>query len=104
MSLQERLSKFLKESSDWERRSTTVAGIFLLKIPSSKTGTRRESLAIEINPVNQMTGFPIKKRGVVIMSTAELEEITKILTNPKLLELTRVIDKTKKIDSDIIEL
>lgn len=113
MSMQERLTQFLKGSSDWERKATTIPGMFLLKIPHSKMGTRKESIAIEINPINQATGSPIKKRGVVIMSGAELEVITQILTNPKLIELASMIDganppeikdKTKKTDSDIIEI
>jgi hypothetical protein len=64
VSIQERLTQFLKESADWERKTTSVPGIFLLKLPSSKTGTgRKEALAIEINPINPATSSPTKKRG-----------------------------------------
>ena len=81
MSIQERLTQFLKESADWERKTTSVPGIYLLKLPSSKTGTgRKEALAIEINPINPATSSPTKKRGIVIRSAAELEQITKILS------------------------
>jgi hypothetical protein len=90
--LQERLSQFLKESADWERRITSVPGIFLLKLPRSKSGSWREAIAIEINPINQTTSSPTKKRGMVIQSSSELEEINKFLTNPKLSELARMID------------
>jgi hypothetical protein len=79
---------------DWERRSTSVPGLFLLKLPRSKSGSWREAIAIEINPVNQTTLSPTKKRGIVIRSAAELEQITKILTNPKMSELTRLINNT----------
>ena len=92
MSIQERLSQFLKESEGWERKTTSVLGIFLLKLPSSKTGTRKEALAIEINPINPATFSPTKKRGIVIRSAAELKQITKILTDPKISELARKID------------
>jgi hypothetical protein len=61
MSMQERLSQFLKDSSDWERKSTSIQGVFLLKLPGSKVGTWKECIAIEINPVNPSTGFPTKK-------------------------------------------
>lgn len=114
MSIQERLSQFLKESADGERKTTSVPGIFLLKHPNSKTGIRKEALAIEINPINPVTSSPIKKRGIVIRSAAELEEITKILTNPKISEIASKIDgvnpievksKAKSTDrSDIIEI
>ena len=32
----ERLTQFLRDSTDWERRSTSVPGVFLLKLPRSK--------------------------------------------------------------------
>jgi len=116
MSMEERLTQFLKESADWERRSTNIPGIFLLKLPGSKTSTRKESVAIEINPVNQATGYPTKKRGIVIRSASELEEISKIIiANPKVSELANKIDavnpaeikskaKSSAADSDIIEI
>ena len=50
------------------------------------------SLAIEINPVDS-SGFATKKRGVVIRSSSELEEITKLLTNPKLPQLAKSMDE-----------
>jgi hypothetical protein len=114
VSIQERLTQFLKESEGWERKVTSVPGVFLLKLPSSKTSTRKEALAIEINPINPATSSPTKKRGIVIRSAAELEEIRSILTNPKMSELARLIDginptevksKAKNTDrSDIIEI
>ena len=42
MSMQERLTQFLKDSSDWERKSTSIQGVFLLKLPSLKVGTWKD--------------------------------------------------------------
>jgi len=98
MSMQERLTQFLKDSSDWERKSTSIQGVFLLKLPNSKAGTWKESIAIEINPVNPSTGFPTKKRGIVIRSASELEQITHILTNLKLSELAKRMDEENPSD------
>jgi hypothetical protein len=36
---------------------------------------------------------PTKKRGVVIRFSSELEEITKLLSNPKLPQLAKSIDE-----------
>lgn len=113
--MQERLTQFLKESADWERKATNIPGIFLLKLPGSKTDTWKESIAIEINPVNPTTNSPTKKRGIVIRSVSELEQITDILTNTKLSDLAKKIDgvnpldlkdkaKSSAGDSDIIEI
>jgi hypothetical protein len=115
MSTEEHLTQFLKESADWERRPTNILGIFLLKLPGSKIGTRKESIAIGINPVNQATGYPTKKRGIVLRSASELETISTILSKPKLTVLANKTDnvnlvemkskaKRSAADSDIIEI
>jgi hypothetical protein len=49
------------------------------------------SLAIEINPVDTH-GSITKKRGVVIRSGSELDEISRLLSNPKVGELSKKID------------
>jgi hypothetical protein len=49
-------------------------------------GGGKESIAIDINPVNAATGVATKKRGIVIRSASELEEISRILTDSKLSE------------------
>jgi hypothetical protein len=49
-----------------------VPGIFLLKLPRSKNRSWREVIAIEINPINQTTLSPTKKRRMVIRSSSEL--------------------------------
>jgi hypothetical protein len=86
----QRLMQFLKEGKDWERKATSIPGIFLLRLPRLKSTA--PSLAIEINPVDS-SGFATKKRGVVIRSSYELEEITKLLTNPKLPQLAKSMDE-----------
>jgi hypothetical protein len=35
---------------DWERRATNIPGVFLLKLPSSRT--RQAAVGMEINPVD----------------------------------------------------
>jgi hypothetical protein len=49
MTIDERLTKFVRDTKDWERMATNIGGVFLLKLPSYKT--RPASVAIEINPV-----------------------------------------------------
>jgi hypothetical protein len=79
----------LREAKDWERKATNVPGVFLLKLPSFKG--RSASLAIEVNPIGP-SGAATKKRGVVVRSTNELQEINKLLSHPKLVELAKRID------------
>ena len=90
MSVEDKLSALLSKSKDWERRPTNIPGIFLLKLPYSRS--RQASIAIEINPVDT-TGAATKKRGIVIRSASELDQFNRILANQKLIELAKRIDE-----------
>ena len=90
MAIEDRLASFLKDARDWERRVTNIPGVFLLKLPSSRT--RQAAIAIEINPVDSV-GSATKKRGIVVRSTSELDEFNRILADQKLVELARKVDE-----------
>ena len=66
------------------------------------------SLAIEINPIDTY-GSITKKRGVVIRSSSELDEIRRLLS-PKVNELSKKIDDVNpkatplEADPDIFEI
>jgi len=92
--LEEKLNQFLREAKDWERKATNVPGVFLLKLPSFKG--RAASLAIEVNPIGA-SGAATKKRGVVVRSANELQEINKLLSHPKLVELAKRIDEVNPV-------
>src|SRR2546427_12354829 len=85
----ERLRQFLNEGRNWKRKATNIPGAYLFRLPASKG--RPASLAIEINPVDTY-GSITKKRGVVIRSASELIEISRLLSNPKVGELSKKID------------
>jgi hypothetical protein len=86
----ERLRQFLTEGQDWEKKVTNIPGIFLVKLPTFK-GTC-PSLAIEVNPVNS-AGSSTKRRGVIMRSNSELEEISRLLSDPKVAQLAKRIDE-----------
>jgi hypothetical protein len=90
MAIEDRLTGFLTDARDWERRATNIPGVFLLKLPSSRA--RKAAIAIEINPVDS-TGSATKKRGIVVRSASELNEFNRILANQKLVELARKMDQ-----------
>ncbi|MGB7955120.1 MAG: hypothetical protein WCF23_14170 [Candidatus Nitrosopolaris sp.] len=86
----DRLRQFLNDGGNWERKVTNIPGAFLFRLPASKG--RPASLAIEINPIDTH-GSITKKRGVVIRSSSELDEISRLLSHPKVSELSKKIDE-----------
>ena len=88
--IDERLSQFLREGKNWERKATSIPGVFLIKLPEYKS--RPPYIAMEINPVDS-TGAATKKRGILIKSSSELEKISNILTNAKIVQLATSLDE-----------
>jgi hypothetical protein len=105
----ETLKQFLNDGRNWERKATNIPGVFLFRLPGSKG--RPASLAIEINPIDSY-GSITKKRGVVIRSVSELDEISRLLSHSKVDELSKKIDEvnpkreasTGKVGPDIFEI
>lgn len=86
---EDKLKDFLKKGKDWARGKTSIPGVFVLKLPTSKYSQTR--LAIEVNPADD-AGNPTKKRGIMIRSGEELEVFKKILLDDKLPKLQKLIE------------
>jgi len=79
------------------------------KQPAYKS--RPPYIALEVNPVDT-SGIATKRRGILIRSRSELEQISNILTNAKIIQLAASIDevnpekKTKPLstETDVYEI
>jgi hypothetical protein len=76
----EKLGQFLNQGQNWEKKSTSLPGVFILIFYSIHYR--------EINPI----GLGTKKRGIIIRSGSELEQIDQLLSNPKVAELAKKIE------------
>ncbi|KXA94384.1 hypothetical protein AKJ65_04550 [candidate division MSBL1 archaeon SCGC-AAA259E19] len=74
--LEESLSQFLEDGDDWERKKTSVDGVFILKLPEYKGNPPR--LAIELNPTDS-SGNPTKKRGLMTFDMREFETFRELI-------------------------
>jgi hypothetical protein len=61
--VQAQLEDHLKNGKDWSKMETPVPGVFVVKVPETKT--RPALLFIEVNPVKS-DGNPMKKKGLFI--------------------------------------
>ncbi|MEW5995333.1 MAG: hypothetical protein AB1476_02495 [Candidatus Hadarchaeota archaeon] len=84
--LVESLKEFLKEGVEWERKPTSIRGVFIMKIPAY--GKAAPRLVVEVNPVDA-TGNPTKKRGLFLRSSEELKEYKRLLHEEKLEDLLK---------------
>lgn len=108
MELTDSLRTLLDHGEDWERKNTTVPGLSLIKLP--KTRNRPASLALELNPIGE-NGMPIKRKGLMIMSTRELEAFRRLFENPKVASVLDAIEdlfperrNQRRGDDDVVEI
>ena len=106
--MESKLADFLKSGKDWERRPTTLPGVFVLKLPPFRGSPTR--LAVELNPVDEM-GRPTRKRGVLVRSSEELAQYKKMMNEEKLALLLKSVDelsprpaKKEEPKPDVIEI
>jgi hypothetical protein len=58
------LKDHLENGKDWGKLETDIDGVFVVKIPQTKT--RGARLMVEVNPINKTTGLPKKRKGLFI--------------------------------------
>ena len=87
--LTESLRTFLEKGSDWERKPTTLPGVFIVKLPPFGRSPTR--LVVEINPVDT-SGKPTRRRGFIIRNSVELKDFRDLMADDKLWGLLKGID------------
>ena len=92
-----RLTDFLNEGKDWERKQTSVPGVFLLKLPAFRS--RPACIAIEIDAMGRGGGGGNRRRGLIIRSKEEIEQLSNILNNDKVIELASAVEKMNPVQT-----
>jgi hypothetical protein len=91
-----KIKKTLKGVKTWQRVPTSLNGIFLVKTPS-KDG--KENIMVEVNPNNEQ-GNLMKRRGLFLKSTLELQKFNNALENHKLKKLLLALEKMSGVKED----
>ncbi|NPD87244.1 MAG: hypothetical protein HGN29_00880 [Asgard group archaeon] len=90
--LVERLKKYGKDMSDWERMRTSVTGVSIVKLPSKSEDL---NFGLELLPVKE-DGIPVKKKGLFITSTDQWEAFKELFNSSKAFDLITTISELKK--------
>ncbi|MFA6333501.1 MAG: hypothetical protein WCX22_11145 [Methanoregula sp.] len=109
MELTETLRTFIEEGADWERKHTSVKGVSLIRLPATKN--RAASLAIDFNPIGS-NGLPMKKKGIMIMNSAEIAAFREAFNNDKIDGLVAALEEVlpdrknagKPAKSDVLQI
>ncbi|MFW9773853.1 MAG: hypothetical protein ACFFFB_23240 [Candidatus Heimdallarchaeota archaeon] len=89
-SIQSQLKEHLDKATDWAKMETPVPGVFVVKVPATKT--RPSLLFIEVNPLNE-DGTPMKRKGLFVGSKEMLIKFGETLNDDKVFQLIGEIEK-----------
>jgi hypothetical protein len=91
-----RIKKALNGVKAWHRIPTSLNGVFLVKTPA-KDG--KENIMVEVNPKDER-GNLMKRRGLFLKSTLELEKFNTVLNNHKLKNVLEALENISGVKED----
>ena len=91
-----RIKKALNGVKAWQRIPTSLNGVFLVKTPA-KGG--EENIMVEINPKDER-GNLMKRRGLFLKNTLELEKFNDSLENHKLKAVLVALENISGVTQD----
>lgn len=92
-----RLTDFLNKGKDWERKQTNVPGVFLLKLPAFRS--RPACIAIEMDVLGRGGAGANRRRGLIIRSKEEIQQLSNILNNDKVIELASAVETANPVQT-----
>ncbi len=87
--IQAQLKEHLKNGKEWEKMETPIPGVFVVKVPGTKT--RPALLFLEINPLNEK-GTPMKKKGLFVGDQEMLIKFAEALQDDKVYQLIKELE------------
>lgn len=88
--IEAQLRNHLKTAKDWEKMEAPVPGVFVVKVPATKT--RPALLFLEINPLKD-DGKPMKRKGLFVGSKEMLVKFGEALNDDKVFQLIGELEK-----------
>ncbi len=88
--LKTQLQAHLKNGEDWEKMETPVSGVYVVKVPATKT--RPALLFLEINPLKD-DGKPMKRKGLFVGSKEMLIKFGEALNDDKVYQLIQELEQ-----------
>ncbi len=88
--IQAQLKDHLENGADWEKMETPIPGVFVVKVPATKT--RGPLLHLEINPLKE-DGRPMKRKGLFVGSKEMLIKFGEALNDDKVFQLINELEQ-----------
>jgi hypothetical protein len=88
--IQAQLEDHLEKGKDWEKMETPIPGVYVVKVPATKT--RPALLFLEINPLKD-NGKPMKRKGLFVGDKNMLVKFGELLNDDKVFQLIQELER-----------
>lgn len=88
--IEAQLRNHLNTAKDWEKMEAPIPGVFIVKVPATKS--RPSLLFLEINPLKD-DGKPMKRKGLFVGSKEMLVKFGEALNDDKVFQLIGELEK-----------
>ncbi|TFF89767.1 MAG: hypothetical protein EU548_06435 [Promethearchaeota archaeon] len=88
--IQTQLEEHLEKGKDWEKMETPISGVYVVKVPATKT--RPALLFLEINPLKD-NGKPMKRKGLFVGDKQMLVKFGELLNDDKVFQLIQELER-----------
>ena len=85
------LKEHLETGGPWTKLETDIPGVFVVKIPGTKT--RGPRLMVEVNPVDKTTGKPKKRKGLFIRDFEMYLQFREAIEQDEVPQLIQLLDE-----------
>jgi hypothetical protein len=93
--MKDQLMDHLKNGNDWERMSTEIDSVFVIRAPGTKSNPKPR-LMIEVNPIDE-TGKPKKRKGLFISTKEMYIQFLEALNDDRIHKLLTSIDEINPV-------
>ncbi|MEJ2249024.1 MAG: hypothetical protein P8Y70_03500 [Candidatus Lokiarchaeota archaeon] len=88
--IQAQLEEHLDKAKDWEKMDTPIPGVYVVKVPATKT--RPALLFLEVNPLKE-NGKPMKRKGLFVGDKEMLVKFGELLNDDKVFQLIQELER-----------
>ncbi len=84
------LKDHLANGEDWEKMETPILGVYVVKIPESKTQKAR--LNLELNPLKD-DGKPMKRKGLFVSGKEMFIKFSELFSDDQTFQIVQVMEQ-----------
>ena len=87
------LKQYMKEGGAWDKMATDIPGVFIVRVPGSKSNPKNVRLMLELNPIDEATQKPKKRKGLYLSNREMYVQFFELLSDDRINKLLLTLEE-----------